>query len=69
MRGSQLSFSVPGRSEVAGPVRMKRGARQGASISPAIWAITLNRILKPCYDKWVEQQAGFVLAPLENDES
>eukprot|EP00969_Alexandrium_andersonii_P331451 14649370-Alexandrium_andersonii.AAC.1 len=46
---------------------MQRGVRQGASTSPAVWAITLNRILKPCYETWVKQQAGFLLAPLEGE--
>eukprot|EP00969_Alexandrium_andersonii_P295334 13054651-Alexandrium_andersonii.AAC.1 len=37
MRGTRLSFAAPGLSAHTEGIRMKRGVRQGACTSPAVW--------------------------------
>eukprot|EP00969_Alexandrium_andersonii_P109150 4815403-Alexandrium_andersonii.AAC.1 len=42
MRHGYLRFKLPGYGTFSSEVKMRRGARQGACASPAIWALALD---------------------------
>eukprot|EP00969_Alexandrium_andersonii_P154690 6838516-Alexandrium_andersonii.AAC.1 len=64
MRGTRLSFAAPGLSAHTEGIRMKRGVRQGACTSPAVWVLVLDYALRPCAERWTNLGWGFKLAPV-----
>eukprot|EP00969_Alexandrium_andersonii_P193228 8534485-Alexandrium_andersonii.AAC.1 len=44
---------------------MQRGVRQGASTSPAVWAITLDYVLSGLFQSWRSQHKGYPLRSLD----
>eukprot|EP00969_Alexandrium_andersonii_P191868 8474286-Alexandrium_andersonii.AAC.1 len=65
MRCGFLVCGIPGTNCKTPPIAMSRGVRQGASTSPAVWAITLDYVLRPLLSAWRDSFFGFPLRTLK----
>eukprot|EP00969_Alexandrium_andersonii_P313791 13863779-Alexandrium_andersonii.AAC.1 len=43
---------------------MRNGVRQGGKISPLLWIVSLNYLIRPLVEQWRGAKLGFKIEPL-----